>query len=518
MQHIIGIDALELKQLNIKYINEINKYLPSDKKLTIDQKFVEKLNNKNITKTISIAEALKFRRQKQEDILEELVINSGYKIPKYPLIITSSFLTSGTKEANDYNKSLFEDFMNDPKKYLYEEIKKVFDIQAKDLYALKDDPLKNAQFYDLNFSTIENVSKIIEIIKNDPNINKDLKDAIPSMESLINIATYPKRLTQEYEREMLAFPKLSYDLAMILNNEYINDNKDLPTEVKDYILASTNKNNNISPNKYLHHIHRIMNKSKTKDIFEKSGRFITRILPFRLDEGHKNELVDIDNILYPSGAKMGIKMVSNPTSRIGVECITTDVKEKYVNLWKEKFEQERGYNRPFNIELIEKENQGGFFERLRGKTSNEYKAMILALKEFNDPKSKNYLNYDNLKEKAQAYINHKRSQGYGVTKNYSGTPKKRKELADAILSMEKIHNNIMHQIKNEFSPDIKVPAGEIKKQEVFESNDIIEVIIKKPNDNNNLKNNNKVMNNEIEEIDDDSPNLKIDEYINNSEV
>ncbi len=55
-----------------------------------------------------------------------------------------------------------------------------------------------------------------------------------------------------------------------------------------------------------------------------------------------------------------------------------------------------------------------------------------------------------------------------LNKKYSGTSKKRKELADLILEMKIKHNTIMQRIKNEMSSHVKVPTSEVAKKQVFD--------------------------------------------------
>ena len=460
-------------------------------------------------KTIIIAERLKAKREMQQEILERFAKENKYEIPKYPTVISSLFLTSDTAEAEEYNEELFKDYLKDPKKYLYQEVRKVLDIKAKDLYELSDKPLKNAEFYELNFSVVENASKLVDIIKNDPEITKELKDALPSMESLVKLAAFPKNKTMQYEVNVLALPHLNPSQAQILNKEYKNK-ADLNDDCKKYIETRSDVKNTHHPNSYLHSMHRLLRTNpKDEDMFKSYDKFMTKFIAYSNVKGHEGELLDLDNVV--SQDYRILREIKSPTARIGLECITNEVKNKYINLWQEKFARERGKGKTFDIDAIEFEHRGGFWERFRGTTSLQYKEMILALREFNDPNSKNYLNYENLKEKAEGYIAHKESQGYGDTKEYTGTSKKRKDLADAILEMEDTHKEIMQKIKSEFTPSIKVPESEIEKEQVFESNDIVEVIVKKPEQINAQEE--KPI--EIEEIDDDSPNFKIDDFINN---
>ncbi len=508
MPNRIELKLKELEQLNKKYVDEMNQYLPNGKKVRQTATF-DTLYAPDNKKTIIIAERLKAKREMQQEILERFAKENKYDIPKYPTVISSLFLTSDTAEAEEYNEELFKDYLKDPKKYLYQEVRKVLDIKAKDLYELSDKPLKNAEFYELNFSVVENASKLVDIIKNDPEITKELKDALPSMESLIKLAAFPKNKTMQYEVNVLALPHLNPSQAQILNKEYKNK-ADLNDDCKKYIETRSDVKNTHHPNSYLHSMHRLLRTNpKDEDMFKSYDKFMTKFIAYSNVKGHEGELLDLDNVV--SQDYRILREIKSPTARIGLECITNEVKNKYINLWQEKFARERGKGKTFDIDAIEFEHRGGFWERFRGTTSLQYKEMILALREFNDPNSKNYLNYDNLKEKAQLYVAHKDAQGYGDTKPYTGTSKIRKELADAILAMGDKHKGIMQEIKGEFSPSIKVPESEIEKQQVFESNDMVEVIakIQQP-----PKVQEVVENKEIEEIDDDSPNFNINDFLN----
>ena len=156
MQEYVTFELEEQKELHKKYIDTINNYLPLDKKVysdNIDTKFNDRINQV----VIGIAEEMMARRKAQDAILTSLEQKNNYQLKK-PNVISSLFLTSDSLEANEYNEELFKDYIKNPNKYLYEEIRKVLDIKSKDLYRLDDDPLDNAKFYKLNFSTVENLS------------------------------------------------------------------------------------------------------------------------------------------------------------------------------------------------------------------------------------------------------------------------------------------------------------------------------------------------------------------------
>jgi hypothetical protein len=78
--------------------------------------------------------------------------------------------------------------------------------------------------------------------------------------------------------------------------------------------------------------------------------------------------------------------------------------------------------------------------------------------------------------------------------------------------MDNKHKDIMRKIDNGLSTSIKVPESEIEKQQIFESDDMVDVIGKyqQPKIEQQKIEDQKF---EIEEIDDDSPNLNINEFV-----
>ena len=50
----------------------------------------------------------------------------------------------------------------------------------------------------------------------------------------------------------------------------------------------------------------------------------------------------------------------------------------------------------YNYNNLEKESKGGFFDKIFRKPSNQFKAYMSALKDYNDPNSKDYLNKSRL--------------------------------------------------------------------------------------------------------------------------
>lgn len=72
-------------------------------------------------------------------------------------------------------------------------------------------------------------------------------------------------------------------------------------------------------------------------------------------------------------------------------------------------------------------------------TSPEWTAFIETFKQFNDPNHANYGRKDILREKAEAYQQHKRDQSYENLSDMKGTSLKRSTLCQAVIDTCKVY-------------------------------------------------------------------------------
>ena len=123
------------------------------------------------------------------------------------------------------------------------------------------------------------------------------------------------------------------------------------------------------------------------------------------------------------------------------------------------------------MENIETEMKGGFFARIFRKPSNEFKDYMAALKEYNDPTNKNYLNKNNLKTKAEAYMTHVNRSGKPIERMDALRQKRANMVLDTlhvIDKMEKDDVKIRGQINNSIN-DVLPKELSVPKNAAFEN-------------------------------------------------
>jgi hypothetical protein len=153
---------------------------------------------------------------------------------------------------------------------------------------------------------------------------------------------------------------------------------------------------------------------------------------------------------------------------------------EYLKIWQKNFSN--NYEKqPFNLEAIKEANKGGFFERLFKKTSPQYTAFIQTFKEYNDPKSPNYLNKDLLRDRAEDYFNYKTENGVSFSR-LDETSRGRLQLVSAVIKtineMERDNEKVERQIDKNLEEEQVIVRKSFLKEKEVEDNQIINDINK----------------------------------------
>jgi hypothetical protein len=150
--------------------------------------------------------------------------------------------------------------------------------------------------------------------------------------------------------------------------------------------------------------------------------------------------------------------------------LINDAYEKeYSRVWQKHLSA--NYNKePFDLERIKNANKGGFFERMFNTTSPEYKRFIKALEDYNDPKSENYLNKDDLKDKASAYFDYKTRDGVSFSK-LNETERNRLALAASVVRTITEMENEKEKVDAEIFGNLE--PSEIEKEPLLDK-DVVE--------------------------------------------
>ena len=496
----------EIELMEKKYNSTIK--LLSDYDIEIEDKFnIQDYSDPSLVGAYRAANEVKIKRETQDRILTEMKEKyRGFANNDDSSIISSSFKVEDTEEARQYNENLYRAYLNNPDQFIFAKIDGILQIRADAVNGLNDNFFDNAIFYRNNFEAIEDAEKIANIIETNPNITKELKETLPSLKTFLDVLTYPKKIATKYESlDKIVFPFISEVKARkLIDNGFLEDveNKQITDRVKVAAEPPAEQ-----PSEYFKKVER-----NGADLHSKK-EFLARVIAVKT-QNNKEKIVDIDKFATKKEQGVHISTLDEFDS-LKARLVTNAARDTYSFIWQDEFQRIRKDNLPFSIDRIQDEHKGGFFERIRKTTSPQYKNMIQALREFNDPNSPNYLNYNHLKSKAQEYIVHKESQGYGRNKQYRGTSLARKNLADAILRIKDSHDKILNETRQSYYPkELDLENKELDKPifnptaDLDESNDFIinnELINRVPAvnpedvdiNNNNIENDNNIIENDV---------------------
>ena len=137
------------------------------------------------------------------------------------------------------------------------------------------------------------------------------------------------------------------------------------------------------------------------------------------------------------------------------------------------------------MENIENDMKGGFWARIFRKPSTQFKEYMTALKEYNDPASKNYLNKDNLKTKGEAYMTHVNRSGKPIERMDALRQKRANMVKDTLAvveKMEKDDSKIRGEINKSINDLLPKELGIPKNSAIENENDLDDfVLIEKDN-------------------------------------
>ena len=428
-------------------VEDMNKYLPEGQKLSIDKDLEKKLQDPKLARMYRLGTEIKESTIKQKEIYEGLRKKYGEEKKIDGFYIFDSFRTGNSEEDKIYNEQLFRNYKDNPEKYAFEQFNKVVNTSGKELYDLGNDPIKQAEYYLNNRQKCNAANSLKTAISSEKNQNlftDTYKKYAKSIGSVAKLIYQPKEACKKYDSiDKLAFPQLNEKQAKALDDvSYgfkINENEDIHRGIKNAQYHWDDAE--VSPKE-------TMDKLKEKTGVDLSNN--EKLVSDTIFYNDKGEVMDVNEMFnkYLDNEKFGHSaIITDPNEKGNISFITNNFKNAYMNNWRASFNKKMGANgNKIDVKGIEEKNKGSFLNRLFRRESKEYKAMMNAFKEYNDPKSKNYLNKENLDTKTQAYVNHKNAKGQELT----GQDKIRMDFAKNILDTSKESDKIFHQTENQF--------------------------------------------------------------------
>lgn len=428
-------------------VEDMNKYLPEGQKLSIDKDLEKKLQDPKLARMYRLGTEIKESTIKQKEIYEGLRKKYGEEKKIDGFYIFDSFRTGNSEEDKIYNEQLFRNYKDNPEKFAFEQFNKVVNTSGKELYDLGNDPIKQAEYYLNNRQKCNAASSLKTAISSEKNQNlftDTYKKYAKSIGSVAKLIYQPKEACKKYDSiDKLAFPQLNEKQAKALDDvSYgfkINENEDIHRGIKNAQYHWDDAE--VSPKEY-------MDKLKEKTGVDLSNN--EKLVSDTIFYNDKGEVMDVNEMFnkYLDNEKFGHSTtITDPNEKRDIEFITNNFKNAYMNNWKASFNKKMGVNgNKIDVKDIEEKNKGSFLHRLFRRESKEYKEMMNAFKEYNNPNSKNYMNKDNLNSKTQAYVDHKNAKGQELT---SGD-KIRMDFAKNILDTNKESDKIFQQTENQF--------------------------------------------------------------------
>ena len=449
-------------------VARMNRSLPPDMQLSVDLDLARKLDDPKVYGIYRIAQEMEEKRNAQKAIQESLASKFGRSQQRPdPLsrTIFYEFDTSGTPAATAYNEKMYQDYLHDPQKIIAMRYGALMESDPTGIYECDDDPLKLAEYYKDTYPDCERGFVFQSVVTaGDP--TPEMKKALNSMVKPMETIGYPVNMMRAAKSlDYFACPSLSLTQSVIIQNA----DKDL--HAKDETMK------------------RILDEALVKDAIATPKQFFGKFVErgIKLEKGmfvkYRPESYDLDaegnpiNIeetkydnVFSDAPKGNFRISQRDGNNLQqVQMMNASVQREYLKGWQKSFNQASGTIGEFNIAEIEDRHKGGFIERyIRRNTSREYKEFLQAFKEYNDPKSKNYLNRDNLLTKGNGYLQHKVDQGYRSMDDMKGTSLGRTKFVIATITACQ-NAPLIQDVKDEWAKEYEPP---IKREAALSAKDV----------------------------------------------
>ncbi len=439
------------------YVDDFNSHLPDNMKIKFDEEaFNAKLNDP--------LEVARYRRSvaREEKIAKQMKIYENFEekfgVPpagRHYLNrnIEFSFKTDGSDESNEYNEKLYKSYVANPEKLLYSKIKNIINTHPQPLYEALDDKGKLGDFYDANQALCEDAFVFDSMIKDDALnwVTPQLKESIKCMKKPIEyLGEAQKSAYATIGSSYLTMPELTVEQATILmasGPQY--SGKYAKPAVRNTILRALEKSEGVErPKEFYDQL--------TEHGMQLNSTFFTSHVAEERQADGTYKVVSFTNALQrPDDPNFNIRKRTKDEIW-HIKNISKEYENEYLGIWQKKFKDLSNDKTPFNFAAIKDAHKGNIFERMLFRTSRQYNEFINAFEAYNDPNSKDYLNREKLREKAEAYQTHKTGQGKTL-EQMDKTSRIRMKLTSDVINtldyMDKMDDVIRNQIDAKLYPE-----------------------------------------------------------------
>ena len=436
----------EIIKRNKQIIEEMNVYLTDEDDKKVEPLDPSILDNPSTIASYRIAQEMKAMKEKQSEVYNSLFSNVNLRNPDDEKWLVHAIKVEDTPQARMYNQTVLKDYQENPDKLKAYLFKKVTTFNPVKLMTLKDDKGKMLEFY-LNNHEVVDLANVLSETDNESIIadqGEEFKKTIKEISEPLSVIGYPAKIAKDaLNVDYYAMPELDNNQNHWVIVRAERANKEFSPYVRDMLEEKEGNDLTCRPSEYF---------TKIKDVcrIKMNNEFISRY--HAIEEQHDEvEIADFSDVIKNRNENIDY-IARNDSEFNKARFVNKYYMDKYNASWKETFQNVRKDNKPFDIERIKDQHKGGWFERLRGKTSKEYKNFIKALEDYNDPNSEHYLDKGYLKLKGDMYLKHKFKDKEVDLSKLSGTSLKRSKLVTdtiATLNQDKfIEANVDREISH----------------------------------------------------------------------
>jgi len=356
-----------------------------------------------------------------------------------------------------YNEKIYQEYINSPDKLAYREYDKLFKLDATEVNRLGNDREAQAYFYMEHDALCEQGYTINGVLDSGViDSSATLKTALAGLKKPFEAFNGYGNIVKHNGVDYYACPTLDpTQAAMAMTNAELFRGNPNP-ELTEVINGKMGMNLLDTPNTFIEKL-----KNYGLDVNDRDLFLNYKVVRTDPNTGERKE-VSFDKIFVEDDPNVRVERRSKEEI-FQIRSINKVFQNKYVRSFQDRISSKLN-QLVFDINQIEDEHKGGWMERnILHSTSPEWTAFIETFKQFNDPSHVNYGRKDILKEKAEAYRQHKRDQGYENLTDMKGTALKRSTLCQAVIDtcnvMEKLDDSIKEDIDIEIKTGLRGKVG-----------------------------------------------------------
>ena len=466
------------------YIAKYNEFFKNAglKELDVDDeslKLEERLVNEEMVARYRISQEIKAKDEAYNKAFDEARPGLEFKEDFLNRSIKFLLKTDGTPEAKEYNKTLLKAYADHPVEMAHNRTKNLMHFDPTPLIDISTSKVKSAEFYRDNMALCMEANEFGGFFgQKHFGASPELDEAKESMQGMVqNINTVSAYIPEAESDDFFALPVLSKDKAALVyqySKKVFNVDK-TPKSILNVLNGQRGAYDIKVPAKVFYEKLAAKGVKVGKDVFLKYKFVHTD------PETNKQTLVGAYSVVE---GKPNITVVERTKEEI---IKLNEISKAFQDKYRAEFQSRLGDKRhqEFNMENIDTEMKGGFFARIFRKPSSEFKAYMAALKEYNDPTSKNYLNKNNLKTKADAYMTHVNRSGKPIERMDALRQKRANMVKDTLFVIDKMEKDdvkIRGQINNSINAVLPKELS-VPKNALFEKDNDLEdfVLVEKDN-------------------------------------